>query len=70
MKRTTRTRVFAEFVRARITAASSHASMSKDDAAPQADDVVSKLERLAALKSQGILTDEEFLDQKRKILNG
>jgi hypothetical protein len=65
-----RTRVFAEFVRARITAASSHASMSKDNAAPQADDVVSKLERLAALKSQGILTDEEFLDQKRKILNG
>ncbi|MBS3938793.1 MAG: SHOCT domain-containing protein [Peptococcaceae bacterium] len=44
--------------------------MSKDNAAPQADDVVSKLERLAALKSQGILTDEEFLDQKRKILNG
>lgn len=35
-----------------------------------ADDVISKLERLATLKSQGILTEEEFLEQKRKILNG
>jgi hypothetical protein len=59
-----RTRTFAEFVRARITAASSHASLPS----PQVDDVISKLERLAALKSQGVLTEEEFLEQKRKIL--
>ena len=32
------------------------------------DDVVSKLERLAALKEKGILTDEEFAEQKAKIL--
>ncbi len=32
------------------------------------DDVVSRLERLAALKAQGILTDEEFAAQKAKIL--
>ncbi|MGZ2746386.1 PH domain-containing protein [Burkholderia stagnalis] len=36
--------------------------------APAADDVVSKLERLAALKERGILTDAEFADQKAKIL--
>jgi hypothetical protein len=35
--------------------------------APQ-EDVVSQLERLAALKSQGILTEEEFQAQKAKIL--
>ncbi|AOK57258.1 PH domain-containing protein [Burkholderia stagnalis] len=33
-----------------------------------ADDVVSKLERLAALKERGILTDAEFAEQKAKIL--
>ena len=32
------------------------------------DDVISKLERLAKLKEQGILTEEEFLVQKAKIL--
>lgn len=32
------------------------------------DDVVSKLERLAALKEKGILTDEEFSAQKAKLL--
>ena len=35
--------------------------------APQTD-VVSQLERLAALKDQGILTEEEFAAQKAKIL--
>jgi hypothetical protein len=33
-------------------------------------DVVAQLEKLAALKSQGILTDEEFAVQKAKILAG
>ena len=36
-------------------------------AAPE-EDVVSQLERLAALKEQGILTDEEFAAQKAKLL--
>jgi|SaaInl4_135m_RNA_FD_contig_51_285070_length_1579_multi_7_in_0_out_0_2 hypothetical protein len=31
--------------------------------------VADELEKLAALKKKGILTDEEFLEQKRKILN-
>ena len=34
---------------------------------PHEDDI-SQLERLAALKDQGILTEEEFQDQKAKIL--
>jgi len=34
------------------------------------DDMMSKLERLGALKAQGILTEEEFAAQKAKILAG
>jgi hypothetical protein len=36
--------------------------------APQAEDPISQLERLGALKAQGLLTDEEFNAQKAKIL--
>ncbi|MBW8172025.1 SHOCT domain-containing protein [Ornithinimicrobium sp. Arc0846-15] len=36
-------------------------------AAP-ADDMLNALERLAALRAQGILTDEEFAQQKARIL--
>ncbi len=35
--------------------------------APQ-EDVISQLERLGALKAQGVLTEEEFQAQKAKIL--
>lgn len=35
---------------------------------PRSDDPVDRLERLAALKDRGLLTDEEFQQQKRKIL--
>ena len=34
------------------------------------DDVISKLERLAKLRDSGVLTEEEFKQQKTKILNG
>ncbi len=37
-------------------------------AAPTQEDTISQLERLAALKAQGILTEEEFAAQKAKIL--
>jgi len=37
-------------------------------AAASNEDVVSQLERLGALKAQGLLTDEEFNAQKAKIL--
>ena len=34
------------------------------------DDSIQQLKQLADLKAQGILTDEEFAEQKRKILAG
>ena len=34
------------------------------------DDTVSRLERLAALHAQGVLTDDEFAQQKAKLLDG
>lgn len=37
-------------------------------AAPAADDLLDRLERLAELKKQGILTDAEFEAQKAKLL--
>ncbi len=37
---------------------------------PADDVIISKLERLAALKQQGILTEQEFLEQKARILRG
>ena len=36
----------------------------------QGDDTISKLERLAKLKEQGLLTDAQFAAQKMKILEG
>ena len=40
-------------------------------AAPSPDeDVITQLERLGALKAQGLLTEEEFAAQKAKLLGG
>ncbi|MDQ2129551.1 PH domain-containing protein [Leclercia adecarboxylata] len=36
----------------------------------ESDDFISRLERLAALKEKGILSEEEFQQQKQRILNG
>ena len=38
-------------------------------AAASTDDIASRLERLAKLKADGILTAEEFEAQKKRILN-
>ena len=38
------------------------------EAAPDSDELISKLKELANLKEQGILTEAEFNDQKAKIL--
>jgi putative oligomerization/nucleic acid binding protein len=38
--------------------------------APPAPDPIEQLKELAALKEQGILTDDEFAAQKAKILGG
>ncbi|MEU8626425.1 SHOCT domain-containing protein [Streptomyces sp. NPDC048669] len=37
-------------------------------AEPAPDDLISQLERLGALKKQGILTDAEFAAQKNRLL--
>jgi hypothetical protein len=39
-------------------------------AAPSQDDMIAQLERLGALKAQGLLTDEEFAAAKQKLLAG
>ena len=39
-------------------------------APPAGDGVIEALERLASLRSQGILTDEEFAQQKARVLGG
>ncbi len=38
-------------------------------AAPAADDLTAQIERLAALKSSGVLTDEEFAAAKARLLS-
>lgn len=57
-------RDFAEYVRARISSTKDHASMPHSTP----NDVIAQLEKLAKLKEQGILSEEEFLAQKKKIL--
>jgi Short C-terminal domain len=43
---------------------------ASDGACTDTDDQLSQLERLSALRSSGALTDEEFEEQKRRILGG
>lgn len=37
---------------------------------PEPDDQLAKLERLGALRASGVLTEEEFEEQKRRLLGG
>jgi len=60
-------RDFAEYVRARISGVKEHASVYAP-AQTSSGDVITQLERLAELKEQGILSEEEFLTLKKKIL--
>ncbi|HEY1282447.1 MAG TPA: SHOCT domain-containing protein [Acidimicrobiales bacterium] len=48
--------------------ANAQAAAPPPAAAPSEDDTIAQLERLAALKQQGILTDAEFEAQKAKLL--
>ena len=57
------TRNFGDYVRARISGSVDHASMVK----PSSDNTIEQLERLAELKNSGILSEQEFTDQKKKI---
>ena len=65
-----RVRIFGDFVRNKISSKDTVETPSKQSQqkADTSDDIVSKLERLAKLKEQGILTEEEFTQQKQKIL--
>ena len=60
-------RLFGDFVRNKISSKDNAKSDSKSII--EDEDVISKLERLAVLKEKGILTDEEFISQKMKILD-
>lgn len=62
------TKDFAEYVRARITRATEHAGLVSRIADKSDDDVISQLERLAKLKEQGILTEDEFQAKKKQLL--
>lgn len=44
------------------------AAQAGSDRAADGDDVVSQLERLAKLRQQGLLTDQEFTLQKRRLM--
>ena len=39
-------------------------------AEPEPDDQLAKLERLGALRASGVLTEDEFQEQKRRLLGG
>lgn len=61
-------RVFGDWVRARISPPQQNAI--KQPIQPQATtDIVTQLEKLAKLKEQGILSEEEFAVQKKIILD-
>ncbi|EFU69158.1 phage protein [Aliarcobacter butzleri JV22] len=60
---------FAEFIRANLGEINKEQKNDTLSKAVSNDDIVSKLERLVVLKEKGILTDEEFLSQKTKILS-
>jgi len=60
---------FAERVRKLLHDQSKSAGQASEPAQPAEDDVVSRLERLAALRDRGVLDDQEFAEQKAKILS-
>jgi hypothetical protein len=55
------------YVRALGAASASGSSPEKD---PRPEDAIEKLERLADLRDRGVLTDDEFAEQKARILGG
>lgn len=61
-------RVFGDSVRAKISAPKEVVSQSNPVIVNQPIDIADQLERLAKLKEQGILNEEEFIQQKKKIL--
>ena len=68
-----RVRVFGDYLRNKITSNNSdsflNTSPTSNSDNENQDDMLSKLERIAKFREQGILTEEEFIQQKQKILN-
>jgi membrane protease subunit (stomatin/prohibitin family) len=59
---------YNEKVQAQQAAAPAAASAAVPAAVPAADDSMAKLQQLADLHSQGVLSDEEFTAAKAKVL--
>ncbi|WP_438351580.1 PH domain-containing protein [Paenibacillus sp. FA6] len=57
--------VISDFIRNKVISAKTPES---NQAAPTNNDVLSQLERLGKLKEQNLITDEEFGEQKKKLL--
>lgn len=67
----TATAVSGRVARRQATSAAAQpaaAAAAAPAAAPQGDDNMAKLQELAALHSQGVLTDDEFAAAKAKVL--
>jgi len=62
-----RVRSFGDWLKAKISAPKETAPAAQNTTQPTVD-IADQLERLAKLKEQGILTEEEFAQQKKKIL--
>lgn len=60
-------RDFAEYIRARITTIKEPVNMPTQRV-DNSQDVITQIERLAKLKKDGILSEDEFIEQKKKLL--
>jgi hypothetical protein len=56
------------YAQAESAAATAYAPPAAAAPPAQDEDVITQLERLGALKAQGLLTDEEYAAQKAKLL--
>lgn len=69
----TQTRVFGEFVRNKLNTPKNVAPSQIIEKAPEPknkmDAMIEQLEKLAKLKELGIITEEEFIEQKKRLLD-
>lgn len=63
-----RVRDFSEYVRAQTTGANEHTTPAANTQSSSSD-VADQIKKLADLKEQGILTEDEFAGQKAKLLD-
>lgn len=60
---------FADYVRNKIASSKTSNDSSQTSEIPNAEDLINRLERLGELKSQGLITEEEFVAAKKKLLD-